>query len=121
MPKNAIAWFEIPVTDLDRAAAFYERIMDVTLTRMEVGTPVATFPSDDEGVGGALTLDESRPSGDGSLVYLDVDGHLQEVLDRVAEAGGEILLPRTEIGNDYGFYAYIRDTEGNRVGFFENV
>ncbi len=29
--KNAISWFEIPSTDLDRATKFYETIFDITL------------------------------------------------------------------------------------------
>ena len=30
---NALNWFDIPVTDLDRATAFYDAILGVTLTR----------------------------------------------------------------------------------------
>ena len=57
MPKHAINWFEIPVTDMDRAVAFYEAMLGVTMERMTVGTPVAVFPHDEGGVGGALSLD----------------------------------------------------------------
>ena len=122
MPTHAINWFEIPVTDLDRATAFYETILDATLERMEIGTPVAVFPhDDDEGIGGALSLDGTKPSRDGALVYLDVDGHIADVVGRVPDAGGEVLLPVTVIGGDMGSYAYILDTEGNRVGLFSNA
>ena len=121
MPVNAISWFEIPVTDLDRAAAFYESILETTLQRMEVGTPVAVFPYDEGEVSGALTLDGTAPSREGSLVYLDVESRLGEVLSRVPDAGGEVLLPVTEIGGDMGFYATFLDTEGNRVGLFSNT
>ena len=120
MPNHALSWFEIPVTDLDRATAFYEAILQTALERTEIGTPVAVFPHDEDGVGGALSLDESKPSRDGALVYLDVDGRLTEVLDRVADAGGEVLMPAKEISGDMGSYAYILDTEGNRVGLFSN-
>lgn len=120
MTANALQWFEIPVTDMDRAVAFYEAILGVTLDRMTVGVPVAVFPTSDDGVGGALSLDDREPSENGSLVYLTALDGLQVTLDRVAEAGGEVLLARTEIGQGYGYYAYIRDTEGNKVGLFEN-
>ena len=121
MPKHAINWFEIPVTDMDRAVAFYEAVLGVPLERMELGTPVAVFPHDEAGVGGALSLDGRSPSAEGSLVYLEVDAKLQDVLDRVPGAGGEVALPFTEIGGGYGYYAYIMDTEGNKVGLYETL
>ncbi|MGC4175270.1 VOC family protein [Demequina sp.] len=120
MPKHAATWFEIPVTDMDRAVAFYEAILEASLTRMTVGTEVATLPSDDDGVGGALSLDGRKPSQEGSLVYLSVED-ISAVLARVPGAGGEVVLERTEIGNDYGFYGYLIDSEGNKVGLFEDV
>jgi len=121
MPLHAISWFEIAVTDLDRAAAFYGAILDTTLDRMELGSPAAVFPADQEnGVGGALILDGTEPSENGALVYLETEGRLQEVLDRVEGAGGEVVLGFTEIGSGYGDYALIKDTEGNRVGLFQS-
>ena len=121
MTMHALQWFEIPVTDMDRAVKFYEAMLGVTLDRMTVGTPVAVFPTDDDGVGGALSLDDREPSEQGSMVYLTAPNGIQAALDAVPSAGGEVLLERTEIGNDYGYYAYVRDTEGNKVGLFENV
>lgn len=31
--KNLINWFEIPVTDMARAIAFYEQVMQISLRR----------------------------------------------------------------------------------------
>ena len=121
MPKHAISWFEIPVTDLDRAAAFYETVLDVTFERMDLGGASAVFPADEDGVGGALIVqDDNQPSATGPLVYIEAHGGIQAALDRVAGAGGEVVLERTEAGG-YGFYAYIMDTEGNRVALFESL
>ena len=126
MSKHAVSWFEIPVTDLDRAATFYETILDITMERMNLGGETAVFPTDDEeGVGGALIAPEgadggNEPSATGPLVYLETGGDIQAVLDRVPAAGGEVLLERSEAGS-YGYYAYIKDTEGNRVGLFESA
>ena len=113
--KNSASWFEIPTKDLDRAARFYETVLGRPMRR-EVfrGTPWAIFEHDRVAVGGALIYDERvSPSTDGALVYLttlDIDG----CLARVAPAGGEVLMPSTDIGEP-GFIAVIRDTEGNRV------
>jgi predicted enzyme related to lactoylglutathione lyase len=115
--SNAIHWFEIFVTDLDRATRFYEATMAIQLRREDFGgKPTAVFPGAQTGVGGALVRDGGRaPGGEGTLVYLDANGKLDACLERVLAAGGTVVLPRTDIG-DPGFIATIRDTEGNLIG-----
>lgn len=115
--SNVINWFEIPVTDLPRAQAFYEQILGQKL-KAEVfgGMPMAIFPYGEKGVGGALAkMERRKPSSDGSLTYLNCNGALDAVLSRVASAGGRIVVPRTDIGPP-GFIAIILDCEGNSVG-----
>lgn len=53
-PHDAVTWFEIPTADLDRATHFYEHLLDTKLHRAVFGDPMAVFPCDPEGVGGAL-------------------------------------------------------------------
>ena len=115
--SNAINWFEIGVSDLDRAAGFYQRTLGIDLRRENfAGLPIAVFPSAKDQVGGALVQDPKRPpGGGGTLVYLDAGGNLDACLERVAGAGGAVVMPRTDIGVP-GFIAAIRDTEGNVVG-----
>ncbi len=119
---NAISWFEIPSTDLDRAARFYENIFGISLIPMDLAMiRMRMFPIDDPmtGIGGAVVHADGfyHPSEThGPLVYLNANPDVQLVLDRVEAAGGKILVPKTEISPEYGFMAVIRDTEGNRVG-----
>jgi predicted enzyme related to lactoylglutathione lyase len=115
--KNALNWFEIYVKDMSRAHKFWQEVLAEDL-RIEQfgGKPHAVFPSKDQGVGGALVQDEQRkPSGEGCLVYLNVEGQLDACLERVSRAGGAVVLPRTGIG-EHGFIAMLRDCEGNVVG-----
>ncbi len=45
MATNPVAWFEIPVTDIDRAKIFYEAVFDYSLNVMEMGPrKMAFFP-----------------------------------------------------------------------------
>jgi uncharacterized protein len=115
--KNALNWFEIPVADLDRASGFYEKVLGVGLRRETFfGVPHALFPFQDPGVGGALVRDDRRQvAAGGSLVYIDATAKLDECLARVPAAGGAVLQPRTAIGAA-GFFAVVRDSEGNTVG-----
>jgi hypothetical protein len=34
----------------------------------------------------------------------------------VEAAGGKIMVPKTQISEEYGYMAVIIDTEGNRIG-----
>ena len=120
--KHAISWFEIPATDLDRAQKFYEKILELRLSSLDLDNiKMRMFPVEDtsSGVGGALCFSPGfyTPSAtDGPLIYLNADPDVQNVLDQVEEAGGKILVPKTEISSEYGFMAVISDTEGNRIG-----
>ncbi|CAN5323777.1 VOC family protein [soil metagenome] len=114
MTTNAINWFEILTTDLDRAATFYEATLGVRLRRESFnGTPHAIFAVD--GVSGALIFDAKRkPVSGGTMVYLDAPD-LDAALERAAKAGGKVLLGKTDIG-DPGAIAIIADSEGNHIG-----
>ncbi len=37
MTRNALTWFEIPVTDIDRAQRFYETLLARDLRREQMG------------------------------------------------------------------------------------
>jgi len=117
--NKPISWFEIPALDLNRASAFYEQILAVTLNRGDMGpTSLAVFPYDrDNATGGCLMSGPGfKPSAEGAVVYLNADPSLDAVLARIAPAGGAIALPRTELPPGMGAFAHILDTEGNRVG-----
>ena len=118
MSKHAIHWFEVFVSDLDRAVRFYQTMLAVELRRTsEDGRPMALFASAGEsGVGGALVRQVGRePTPSGVIVYLDADGKLDACLARVEGAGGRVVMAKTDIGPP-GFIALVRDSEGNLVG-----
>jgi predicted enzyme related to lactoylglutathione lyase len=116
--KNALNWFEIPVSDMDRAAACYDTLLDAKLRRENFGgKPYAIFPYEAPGSSGALVQDPKRPpSTGGAMLYLNADGELDAVLARASVAGASVVLPKTPIGPD-GFIAVLLDSEGNHVGF----
>lgn len=114
------AWFEIPTEDLDRAQAFYEHMLGVPLRREPMGeVELAVFPYGGKPhVSGALIRHaECHPTVQGSTIYLSVE-NLIPVLERAQTHGGDVLVPRTELPGDMGFFAQLRDTEGNRIGLW---
>jgi hypothetical protein len=120
--SNIVGWFEIPVTNMDRAMKFYETVLGIKLSRNQLGLlDMAWFPWVEEGKGSAGSLvchpDHYKPSMDGVLIYLTTQtGDLSEDLQRVEKAGGEIIQPKTLIAEDYyGYMAIFIDSEGNRI------
>lgn len=120
---HAIHWFEIPVTDLTRATAFYGQMLRITAFRHEMGgdVPMAVFPYDQtvDGVGGALVHNPRlQPSASGTIVYLNAGQDLAGAVQRAAAAGGRVIMPVTNIG-DPGSIAMVADSEGNVVGLHQ--
>lgn len=111
----SVRYFEIPVTDLDRAVGFYSYVFGVTLELADIdGNKMALFPESEGGASGALAQGESyHPSPDGTRVYFTVES-IDETLARALEKGGTELYPKTSIGA-LGFVAEFSDSEGNRV------
>lgn len=120
--KNAINWFEIPTNDFERAQKFYSEVLDVEVKEDEMekeNVRFGVFPFDMQngGIGGAIVKMEGfTPSAEGSVVYLNGGDDLSVPLSRVEAAGGKVLMPKTEIGEN-GFIAHFLDTEGNHVAF----
>ena len=115
---NAINWFELPSNNFQRAIKFYGEVLKTELQPVDMpGAKMAFFPTADNGVGGCVINGEGHtPSMEGSLIYLNGGDDLADPLSRVKAAGGEVLLPKTSIG-EHGHFAIFKDTEGNRVAF----
>lgn len=119
MLKHAVSWIEIPVTDFDRAKKFYSTIYDFDMPEMQMGPNRMGFLLHDQqggGIGGAIVQGEGyQPATVGSKVYLNGGDNLDTVLNRVTGAGGKVILPKTEITPEFGYFAIFEDTEGNLV------
>lgn len=119
MLQNAINWFEIPVHDFDRAKSFYSTIYDYEMPESMMGSYRMGFLLHDRenGIGGAIVHGEGCvPGAVGAKVYLNGGSDLNTVLARVEQAGGAVILPKTEITPEIGFFAIFSDTEGNQIG-----
>lgn len=117
--QSVINWFEIPASDFARACRFYETIFQEKLNVMDIGeSKLGMFPVDwQKATGGAIASGPGfEPCATGTKVYLSGGEDLSVVLARVADAGGKVLVPKTQITPEYGYMAAILDTEGNWVG-----
>jgi predicted enzyme related to lactoylglutathione lyase len=116
---NSLNWFEIPVTDLERAKHFYQVAFGIHMDVMDMmGMKMAAFPTENGNgkASGALVQSENHaPSMDGTVVYLNANPDMSPVLERIEQEGGRILMPKTAISPEIGYMAFFMDTEGNKV------
>ncbi len=118
--SNAIGWFDLYVSDMPRAVAFYERVLERKLEPIGDPTGETTmmgFPTDMGvyGAGGALVKStHAQPGAGGTLIYFSVENCATEEA-RVAAAGGTVVRPKFSIG-EFGWVTLCQDTEGNLFG-----
>lgn len=116
--KNFVSIVEIPATDITRSVSFYQAILDIEIQTIDMqGTEMGIFPSDGQSASVVITKGEGyKPATDGVLVHLNGGDNLQTVLNKVEKNGGKILLPKTLIDEENGYFALFLDSEGNRMG-----
>lgn len=117
-PENFTVWTEIPVTDLDRAIVFYDKVFNTTLKKDETGPqPMALFPTSSEnGIAGHLYEGKPAEDGTGPTVHLVSPDTVEAALERVKTAGGKVISEIFTI--PVGQFAYCLDPDGNSIGIF---
>ena len=113
---NSVVWCDIPVRDLDRSIQFYSAVMGATVRKetMPEGS-IGLLPFGEGEVGACLyEAKDIAPSDQGPLIYLNVQGRLDDAVVQAESNGGQVIKPKHAIG-PYGFRAIVRDSEGNRI------
>jgi uncharacterized protein len=120
--RNTLGWVDIPVLDFDRAIRFYAATLAATIEKQSFpGMEFALLPHADDNASGCLVqTEDNQPSATGPMIYLSVEGRLDEALVAVAAHGGTVLVPRHPIGPN-GHRAIILDTEGNRIALHSDA
>jgi predicted enzyme related to lactoylglutathione lyase len=115
---NPVNWFDIYVSNLERAKKFYETVFSIQLADFPIEWGKQSgFPMDFEGlnISGALVEKADRvANGNNTVVYFASEDCTTEE-SRVEKAGGKILTPKMSIG-EFGFISIIMDTENNTIG-----
>ncbi len=114
---HPVCYFEIAVSEMDRAVAFYQAVFGLKLERTEIdGNEMALFPEAEgtNAITGALARGASYvPGRQGTRIYFRTDD-IEATLARAVAAGGVVMYPKTSIG-DLGWVAEFEDSEGNII------
>ena len=122
--QATVSHFEIPAHDLERAARFYREVF---------GWKIEPLPWDGHAyftVRGASGEPPGRQGIDGGLLPAEAStpypllvihlsgGALEDCLDKIVAAGGQIDQPPAPVGN-MGRFARFRDPERNVLGLWQ--
>lgn len=116
--SNPVGWFDINVSNFERAKKFYETVFNVKLTDLpaEWGKQ-SFFPFDPNSpnISGALVEKaDFVPSSNNTVIYFETEDNIAEE-QRIEAAGGKVVQPKLHIG-EFGFISIFIDTEGNTIG-----
>ncbi|MEV6595818.1 VOC family protein [Actinoplanes sp. NPDC051346] len=123
---DKVVHFEVPFEDAERAHGFYREAFGWQVTSMpEMSyTMVTTTPTDDTGrpgeVGGINGGMLARQGPITSPVITIGVEDLDDSLARIEKLGGRVEIGRQAVA-EMGFSAYVRDTEGNLIGLWQNA
>lgn len=120
LPENAVVWTELPVSDMAKSMAFYAAVLGNELKENNEGpNPMADLPVKDimNGVAGHLYPGKPAPAGTGPTIHLALPDSLEAGMERVKQAGGQVVSPPIEI--PAGRFAYCLDIDGNSIGIFQ--
>ncbi|MGE6395992.1 VOC family protein [Chryseobacterium scophthalmum] len=122
--NNPVVYFEIPVTNIERAEKFYMNVFNFKFEKEIIDDyEMMLFPFEEtqSGISGALAKgDVYKPTKDGVIIYFKTK-NIDSVLKKVLENKGKILYPKT-INEKHGFaVAEFEDSEGNRIALHETI
>jgi predicted enzyme related to lactoylglutathione lyase len=124
--SDPVVHFELPADDLERAQRFYREAFGWAMNAMpQMGYVLASTTETDErgrprevgAINGGMLRRQAPITA--PIVTVQV-ASIDEAGRRVEELGGEMLIGRQPVA-DMGFSAYVRDTEGNVIGLWENA
>ena len=117
MAHGDITHVDIPVSDMERATAFYSALFGWEIAEVPgfEGYPMWQAPNKINGGGLA-------PRGDGFTQprsYVEVDS-IDDTLAKAREGGGTVVMEKTPI-SETSWWAIFTDPDGNTVGLYEGV
>ncbi|GLJ62329.1 MULTISPECIES: VOC family protein [Microbacterium] len=117
MPHGDITHIDIPVSDLDRAAAFYGELFGWEISAPPGFEEYPMWQAPNKISGGGLaprSADFTQPRS-----YVEVDS-IDDVLAKAQAAGATVVMEKTPI-TETSWWAVFRDPDGNDIGLFEGV
>lgn len=123
---DKVVHFEIPADDVARAQKFYKTAFGWKMNSIPgMGyTLVSTVDSDEKGTPktpGAINGGMLKRQAPVKVPVITINvANIEKTVQKVVEQGGKLVRKKSKVG-DMGYAAYIKDSEGNVVGLWQNL
>ncbi len=121
---DKVFMFEVPVNNIKRASGFYKTMFGWKIMNWDGFYWLTTVPEDKNWVPkekGAINGEMYRRSKkDEKPVLVVMVPSIARALNKLKKAGGKIISEKEQFG-EWGYYARIKDTEGNIFALWEEM
>jgi uncharacterized protein len=124
---NKVVHFEVPFDDKERARGFYKKVfgwkfqdmpeMNYTMCR-SCEVDENQMPLESGAINGGMYKRDGK-SANSPVLVLDVE-NVDSKISEVKANGGKLTMEKRKVG-EMGYYAQVKDTEGNIIGIWENI
>ena len=111
---NEICHFEVRALDTKVSSDFYAKVFGWEIAPME-GMPTYALTKAGEGVGGAIS--QEMYEGANIMLYVHAED-IEAKLKEIEAAGGKVVMPKTKISDEMGYFAFFTDPGGTPMGLF---
>ena len=109
-----IVHFEIKAEDTQASSEFYSKVFGWEVAPWE-SMPSYAMVKAGEGLGGAIS--QEMYEGARIMLYIHADD-IEAKLQEIEAAGGKVMMPKTKISDEIGYFAFFVDPGGTPMGLF---
>ncbi len=119
-----LAYFEVPVDDLERAKRFYKEVLgwDVKKSAMPESPPdymdISTGKSAKNTMNGGGMFKRNKEMPGAMIVAYSIVPDIDKALAAAQQLGGKVVMPKMAI-KGVGQVAQVKDPEGNTIGLWQ--
>jgi len=112
---HGICHIEIPSKDFDKAKKFYGEVFGWECNYVkEMDYLMFKAPA---GLNGGFTKEHELSARPGVLLYIEVSD-IPGTVKKIERSGGKVVVGKTMITPEIGYFAMVNDLEGNRLGLW---
>ncbi|VAX28896.1 hypothetical protein MNBD_NITROSPIRAE01-1620 [hydrothermal vent metagenome] len=112
-------WFDLPVTDLERAKSFYAGLLGWKFKKLMRSEVLNYWMIDSSGtlIGGLQRKRETKKEGEAPVIYFYVD-QLENKIQEAQNLGATLEGEQIDLGLNRGYFQRLRDLDQNLIALW---